>query len=178
MLALEKQVWQEKRTALSIQQNSGLRFRKFLVPILVAQTRPKPPRVWLLFLWAGYKTAVLGTIILSNGKGHSGPTDRNDQTGQSGQRSKLVPNIPVEPNRNGPFHLMYQPKFPEFWVEWKAPKKIDLYRRSGLRWPQRVGISWEPLCLLLDRQGDRRRLCLQGDPNTDQKFISPFIITT
>ena len=106
-------------------KNSDLKLRKFLVPILVAQTRPKPPRVLLLFLWVGYKTAVLGTTILSNGKGHSGPTDRNDQTGQSGQRSKLVPNIPVEPNRNGPFHLMYQPKFPEFWVEWKAPKKIN-----------------------------------------------------
>ena len=23
------------------------------------------------------------------------------------------------PNRNGPFHLINQPKFPEFWVEWK-----------------------------------------------------------
>ena len=34
---------------------------------------------------------------------------------------KLVPNIPVGPNRNGPFHLMCQPKFPEFWVKWKAP---------------------------------------------------------
>ena len=22
----------------------------------------------------------------------------------------------------GPFHLMYQPKLPKFWVEWKAPK--------------------------------------------------------
>ena len=37
----------------------------------------------------------------------------------------MVPNIRVGPNRNGPFHsvvhLMYQPKFPEFWVEWKAP---------------------------------------------------------
>ena len=39
---------------------------------------------------------------------------------------KLVPNslnILVAPNRNGPFHLMNQPKFPEFWVEWKAPLK-------------------------------------------------------
>ena len=25
------------------------------------------------------------------------------------------------PNRNGSFHLMYQTKCPEFWVEWKAP---------------------------------------------------------
>ena len=28
--------------------------------ILVAQTRPKPPSFWLLFLKAGYKRAVLG----------------------------------------------------------------------------------------------------------------------
>ena len=55
--------------------------------------------------------AVLGTAILSNGKGHFGPTYRNDQTGQRGPPSKLVPNIPVGPNRNGWFHLMYQPKF-------------------------------------------------------------------
>ena len=68
----------------------------------------------------------VGITILSNGEGHFGPTDRNDQTGQSGPPSKLVPNIPVGPNRNGPFHLMNQPKFPEFWVEWKAPFTIGL----------------------------------------------------
>ena len=50
----------------------------------------------------------------------SGRTDRNDQTGQRGPPSKLVPNIPVGPNRNGPFHSTYQPKILEFWVEWKA----------------------------------------------------------
>ena len=33
------------------------------------------------------------------------PTDRNDQTGQSGPPSKLVQNIWVGPNQNGPFHL-------------------------------------------------------------------------
>ena len=64
---------------------------------------------------------VLGTTILSNGKGHFGPTDRDKRTGQSGPPSKLVPNITVGLNRNGPFHLMYQPKFPESWIEWKAP---------------------------------------------------------
>ena len=31
--------------------------------IPAAQSRPKPPRVWLLFLWAGYKRAVLGTTF-------------------------------------------------------------------------------------------------------------------
>ena len=59
-----------------------------------------------------------GGTILSNGKGHFG------WSGQSGPPSKLVPNIPVRPNRNGPFHLMYQPKFPELWVEWKAPLEM------------------------------------------------------
>ena len=57
---------------------------------------------------------------MANGKGHFGPTDRNDQTGHSGPPLKLVPNILVGPNRNGPFHLMNQPKFLDFWVEWKA----------------------------------------------------------
>ena len=54
-------------------------------------------------------------------KGNFGPTGPTGPTGQSGPPSKLVPNIPVGPNRNGPFHLMYQPKLPEFWVAWKAP---------------------------------------------------------
>ena len=40
----------------------------------------------------------------------SGPTVRNDQTGQSGPSSKLVPNIPVGPNRNlsVPFDVAYE----------------------------------------------------------------------
>ena len=49
------------------------------------------------------------------------PTDRDNGTSQSSSPSKLVSNIPVGPNWNGLFHLMYQPKFPEFWVEGKAP---------------------------------------------------------
>ena len=74
----------------------------------------------ILSLKAGYRREVLGTN-LSNGKGNFGSTG---PTGQRGPPSKLVPNILVGPNRNGPLHLMYQPKLPEFWVEWKAPKVI------------------------------------------------------
>ena len=48
------------------------------------------------------------------------PIDRENRTSQSGPPSKLVANILVGPNRSGPFHLMYQPKFPEFWDEWRA----------------------------------------------------------
>ena len=47
-------------------------------------------------------------------KGKIRPTDRKDQTGQSGPPSKLVPNIVVGRNRNSLFHVMYQLKFPEF----------------------------------------------------------------
>ena len=35
----------------------------------------------------------MGATILANGKGHFGPTDRNDQTGHNGQPSK--PKWPV-----------------------------------------------------------------------------------
>ena len=33
-------------------------------------------------------------------------------------------NLLVGPNWNGPFHLMYQPKFPKFWGEWKVPLQL------------------------------------------------------
>ena len=55
------------------------------------------------------KRTVLGTTILSNEKGHFGPTDRNDQADQSRPPSKLAPNIPIWSNQNGPYHLMYVP---------------------------------------------------------------------
>ena len=61
------------------------------------------------------------TTISSKGKGLFSPTDGNDQTSQSGPPSKQVLNIPVGPNRKSLFHLMYQPKFLEFWIEWKKP---------------------------------------------------------
>ena len=75
---------------------------------------PKDPTQATARLVAEYKRTVLGTTILSNGKGHFGPTDRDNRTGQRGPPSKLVPHIPEM------FHLMYHPMFPEFWVEWKA----------------------------------------------------------
>ena len=71
------------------------------------QTQATARLLIVLVMKSGYKKAALGTTVLSNGKGHSSPTDRNDQTSQSGPPSKLVSNIPVKPNRNGPFHLMY-----------------------------------------------------------------------
>ena len=45
----------------------------------------------------------------------------------------VVSNIPVGPNRTGLFHLMYEPKFPKFLVEWKVPLGIELWssRKEG-----------------------------------------------
>jgi len=64
---------------------------------------------------------VPGIAILSNGKGHFGPTYRNNQTGQSGPPSKVVPNIPVGPNRTGPFHLISNRNFRNFGLNGKRP---------------------------------------------------------
>ena len=62
-----------------------------------------------------------GDNNLSNGKGHFGLIDRNERTGQSGAPSKLVPNIPVGPNRNGPFHLISNRNFRNFGLNGKRP---------------------------------------------------------
>ena len=67
---------------------------------------------------------------MSNGKGHFGPTDRNGQTVERGPPSKLVPNVSVRPNQNCPFHLMYQPKVSEFWVEWKEILLYSDFRKK------------------------------------------------
>ena len=60
----------------------------------------------VIILVSSMQKRVLGTTIFSNGNGHFGPTNRNDQTSQSGPPLKVVPNIPVGPNRNGMLHVI------------------------------------------------------------------------
>ena len=114
--------------------------------------RPNPSHSMLLFLKAGYKRAVLGTTILSNGEGHFGPTDQHDQTGQSGPPSELVRNFPVRPNWNGPFHLIKTNwNFQNFGLNGnKAPLDSSLWRI--LRFTSRLHKAYLPkyfqLCLL------------------------------
>ena len=59
-------------------------------------------------------------LTFSNGKGRIGPTDPNDWTSESGPLSKVVLNIPVGRNQNGPLHLISYRKLSEFKAEWKA----------------------------------------------------------
>ena len=93
--------------ALSIQQK--FRFQKFWIFFTVIGTvhsgciDPIQGTARLVILLeGGIQKSDTVTTILSNGKGHFSATDRNDRTGQS-----VSPrNIPVGPNRNGPFHLV------------------------------------------------------------------------
>ena len=57
---------------------------------------------------------VLGTTIFSNGKGHVGPTNQNDWTGQRRPSSKVVLNIPVRLHQNGLFYLISNQSFWNF----------------------------------------------------------------
>ena len=63
---------------------------------------------------------LLSRLPKSGGKGRFGPTDQNDWTGLSGPPSKVVLNIPVGRNQNGPLHLISYRKLPELKAEWKA----------------------------------------------------------
>ena len=62
---------------------------------------------------------VLETTILSNGKGHFGLTDQNNWTGQSGSLSMVVLDIPVRPNQNDVFHLIFNQNFQNFGLNGK-----------------------------------------------------------
>ena len=112
---------------ITFNENSSLKFWKFYVPNGMVHSgctdlTQATARLGIVLVSRIQKSGTGGDTILSNGKGHFGPTNWNDQTGQSGPPSKLVPSIPVGWNQNGWFHLMHQLKFLEFWVEWKEPR--------------------------------------------------------
>ena len=84
---------------------------------------------------AGYKRAVLQGQQFCQMERDSSvrQTDRNDrQTGRSGPPSKVLPNIPVRPNRNGPFHLISNRKFRNFRAERKEPSDTRREIQIGL----------------------------------------------
>ena len=68
-------------------KNSGLKFRKFHVPNGTVHSGCTDPTEatarWIIILVSRTQKSVLGTTILSNGKGYFGPSDRDDQTGLS-----------------------------------------------------------------------------------------------
>ena len=105
-------------------KNSALKFWKLHVPNGTAHSACRDPTqaTTCLVLVSSIQKSGTGDSNFVKWKGTFHLIDQDNQTGQSGPPSKLVPNILVGPNRNGPFHLIYQPKFPEFWIEWKAPQ--------------------------------------------------------
>ena len=66
-------------------------------------------------------------------KGTFGPTDRNDQTGQSRSPPKVVPNITVGLNRKSPFHLISNWNFRNLELNGKHPNVlVPVYLRLFL----------------------------------------------
>ena len=100
-------------------ENSGLKFRTFHMPngtihCSCTDSTQATARLVIILLSRLQKSGT-GDNNFVKWKG----TFRSDRTkssvtGQRGPSSKLVPSIPVGPNRNGPFLVMHQPKFPKF----------------------------------------------------------------
>ena len=61
---------------------------------------------------------MMETRIFVNGTARFG---RTVPSGQRGPPPEVVPNIPVGPNRNGPFHLTSARHFRKFWLNGKHP---------------------------------------------------------
>ena len=74
-------------------KNSALKFQKFHVPngtVHSSSTDPTQPTAHLVIVFVRYRRLVLGKQLLcQNGKGHFGPTHRNERTGQSDPPSKV-----------------------------------------------------------------------------------------
>ena len=80
---------------------------------------------------------------------------KSSVTGQSGPSSKLVPSIPVGPNRNRPFLVMHQPKFPKFsgilglmesipWVPYSRTYDLqNIFRPNLVPSVLPLGTNWE-----------------------------------
>ena len=141
--SMRKRMWSSvcsERGCIPFNKNSGLKFRKFHVQNGTVHSGCTD---------STQATARLVIILLSrlqkSGTGDNNfvkwiGTFRSDRTkwsvtGQSGPPSKLVPSIPVGPNRNGPFLVMYQPKFPEFGLNEKHPMSPRL---TNLRPPEHI----------------------------------------
>ena len=109
--------------AVSIQQKFRIEFRKLHVPNgTVHSGCTDPTQTTTRFV------IVLVSRIQKSGTGNNnfvkwkGTFNRNDRTGQSGPPSKVIPNILVRQNRNGPFHLISYRNFQNFRLNRKCPQ--------------------------------------------------------
>ena len=113
-------------------KNFGLKCRKFHVPngtVHSGFTDPFQATGCLLIVPAASRIQKSGTgdNNFVKWKGLFGRTDRNEWTGQSEPPSKVVPNIPLGPNRNtgnGSIHLISNQKLRIFELNGNRPRKI------------------------------------------------------
>ena len=109
--------------ALSIQQ----KFRFEILEIPRAQWngtfrlyRPDPSH--RMFGYCSCKQDTKGQQFCQMKRDISFFSDQNDQASQSGLPSKVVLNIPVRPNRNGPLHFISYRNFRNFELNGKRPQ--------------------------------------------------------
>ena len=141
-------------------ENSGLKFRTFHMPngtihCSCTDSTQATARLVIILLSRLQKSGT-GDNNFVKWKG----TFRSDRTkssvtGQSGPSSKLVPSIPVGPNRNGPFLVMHQPKFPKFsgilglmesipWVPYSRTYDLqNIFRPNLVPSVLPLGTNWE-----------------------------------
>ena len=72
----------------------------------------------------------LETRIFVNGTARF---SRTRPTGRRGLPPEVVPNIPVGPNRNGPFHLTSARNFRKFWLNGKHPRFLERWSKIPKR---------------------------------------------
>ena len=127
-----------KKWCFPLTKNWGLKFRKFHVPngtVYSGSTDPSQGTAhWVIVLVSRIqKSGTWDNNFVKWNYRHFASTDWNDQTGQSGSLWKVI-SIPVtfilvEPNWNGPFHLISNQNFQNFGLNKRYPKSawIDEY---------------------------------------------------
>jgi len=103
----------------------------------VAQTRPKPLRVWLFAE-----------------ERHWGQQFCQMDRDLCGPPSKGVPNTPVGPNRNGAFHLISNRNFRDFALNRKRPMYPEVKEKKGVIARAVTPLAWHVIaCLQIAKDG-------------------------
>ena len=90
--------------------------------------------------------------------------DRNIPTEISGPPPKVIPNIPVGRNRNGPFHLNSYRNFRNLWhngnLSLEMPRSIITWAISNMLWVSSILFGWLVAIWIDGRKLDEKKAFL------------------
>ena len=112
----------ESRDALFNTSNFALKFRKRNSILRLLRPGPSHRAFGLVILVSRMQKSVTGENNFVKWKRTFWSDRKNELTGESGPPAKVVPNIPVGPNRNGQFHLISNRNFRNFGLNGKRPR--------------------------------------------------------